>query len=90
MMNDWIGERRCFVVGGNHETLHPFRQRVLLSSATEKEKKTLRVDLESRLSRQFFVLQDEEKSFGSLNLVGLRWHGFPDQVRKMFDLYIPV
>lgn len=78
---DWMrqnaGGRPCFAVSGNHEVLHPFRQREVLEQVTQEERTSLKIDLKTRLGGCATVLYDEHIVVSGLNVIGLQWHGFP-------------
>eukprot|EP01087_Luapelamoeba_hula_P005835 TRINITY_DN15882_c0_g1_i1.p1 TRINITY_DN15882_c0_g1~~TRINITY_DN15882_c0_g1_i1.p1 ORF type:complete len:227 (-),score=38.36 TRINITY_DN15882_c0_g1_i1:91-771(-) len=83
----WPAQVRCVVVDGNHEQLHPLRQRAVLAQCTTEERKSLRIDLASRLSATATVLRDSvvdvrcrtnPSSTRALRVCGLAWHGFAD------------
>jgi hypothetical protein len=64
--------RVAFVVDGNHELLHPFRQASVLERVTDVERKSLKLDLTTRLGKSARVLKDEIVEMEGLKLLGLR------------------
>lgn len=75
------------VVNGNHEVLHPFRQRAVLEAALPHERADLRIDLSTRLEG-VHVLRDATVEVAGLTICGLAWHGFPTQFEE-FEAVVP-